>query len=134
MEPENASGRLRNQSGAPRTLPLDATHQEADTGPHSRANRRTHYQLSTLPNGLRVITENMPSVRSIAVGCWVDTGTRDEMTSEAGASHFLEHLLFKGSERYSARFIAESFDAIGAGIECIHVQGQHLLLGPTARS
>ena len=56
----------------------------------------------------------MPSVRSIAVGCWADTGTRDEMTSEAGASHFLEHLLFKGSDRYSARFIAESFDAIGA--------------------
>jgi predicted Zn-dependent peptidase len=73
-----------------------------------------HYELSTLPNGLRVITENMPSVRSIAVGCWADTGTRDELSSEAGASHFLEHLLFKGSERYSARFIAESFDAIGA--------------------
>jgi len=74
----------------------------------------THYELSTLPNGVRVITEHMPSVRSIAVGCWADTGTRDEMSSEAGASHFLEHLLFKGSERYSARFIAESFDAIGA--------------------
>jgi predicted Zn-dependent peptidase len=74
----------------------------------------THYELSTLPNGLRVITETMPSVRSIAVGCWADTGTRDELTTEAGASHFLEHLLFKGSERYSARFIAESFDAIGA--------------------
>ena len=76
--------------------------------------KAAHYDLSTLPNGLRVITENMPSVRSIAVGCWADTGTRDEMPSEAGASHFLEHLLFKGSDRYSARFIAESFDAIGA--------------------
>lgn len=73
-----------------------------------------HYQLSTLGNGLRVITEHMPSVRSIAVGCWADTGTRDEYPNEAGASHFLEHLLFKGSERYSARYIAESFDAMGA--------------------
>lgn len=73
-----------------------------------------HYQLSTLDNGLRVITEHMPSVRSVAVGCWADTGTRDEHSNEAGASHFLEHLLFKGSERYSARFIAESFDSIGA--------------------
>jgi predicted Zn-dependent peptidase len=73
-----------------------------------------HYQLTTLPNGLRVITETMPSVRSIAIGCWVDTGTRDELASEAGASHFLEHLLFKGSDRYSARYIAETFDAIGA--------------------
>jgi predicted Zn-dependent peptidase len=73
-----------------------------------------HYDLTVLPNGLRVITEEMPSLRSIAVGGWVDTGTRDERPSEAGASHFLEHLLFKGSERLSARTIAETFDAIGA--------------------
>ena len=73
-----------------------------------------HYQLTTLPNGLRVITENMPSLRSIAVGCWVDTGTRDELANEAGASHFLEHLLFKGSEKLSARQVSETFDAIGA--------------------
>jgi predicted Zn-dependent peptidase len=73
-----------------------------------------HYELSELPNGLRVITESMPSVRSIAVGLWIDTGTRDEFPAEAGASHFLEHLLFKGSDRYSARFIAETFDSIGA--------------------
>jgi predicted Zn-dependent peptidase len=73
-----------------------------------------HYRLTTVSNGLRVITEAMPSVRSVAVGCWVDTGTRDEALTEAGASHFLEHLLFKGSDRYSARHIAETFDAIGA--------------------
>ena len=73
-----------------------------------------HYELSQLPNSLRVITESMPSVRSVALGLWVDTGTRDELSNEAGASHFLEHLLFKGSERYSARYIAETFDAIGA--------------------
>ncbi|MPZ51672.1 MAG: insulinase family protein [Acidimicrobiia bacterium] len=73
-----------------------------------------HYQLSTLPNGLRVITEEMPSLRSVAIGCWVDTGTRDEAANEAGASHFLEHLLFKGSEKLSARQIAETFDSIGA--------------------
>lgn len=74
----------------------------------------SHYQLTILPNGLRIITEEMPWVRSVAVGCWVDTGSRDELSSEAGASHYLEHLLFKGSERYSARMIAETFDAIGA--------------------
>lgn len=73
-----------------------------------------HYDLSTLPNGLRVITEPMPSLRSVAVGCWVDTGTRDEDPNEAGASHFLEHLLFKGSETLSAREISERFDAMGA--------------------
>lgn len=73
-----------------------------------------HYQLTTLPNGLRVITENMPGIRSVAVGGWVDTGTRDENANEAGASHFLEHLLFKGSEDLSAREISERFDAMGA--------------------
>jgi predicted Zn-dependent peptidase len=50
----------------------------------------------------------------VAVGCWVDTGTRDELPNEAGASHFLEHLLFKGSETMSARQISETFDAMGA--------------------
>jgi predicted Zn-dependent peptidase len=74
-----------------------------------------HYDLTTLPNGLRVITETMPSVRSVAIGCWVDTGTRDEdLSHEHGASHFLEHLLFKGSEKLSAREVSETFDAIGA--------------------
>lgn len=73
-----------------------------------------HYELSTFPNGLRVITESMPAIRSVAVGCWIDTGTRDENANEAGASHFLEHLLFKGSETLSAREVSERFDAMGA--------------------
>ncbi len=72
-----------------------------------------HYRLTTLDSGLRVITEHMPEVRSVAVGCWVDTGTRDEQPNEAGCSHFLEHLLFKGSEELTARAIAEAFDAVG---------------------
>lgn len=73
-----------------------------------------HYDFTTLPNGLRIITETMPSLRSVAMGCWVDTGTRDENENEAGVSHFLEHLLFKGSEKLSAREVNETFDAIGA--------------------
>jgi predicted Zn-dependent peptidase len=73
-----------------------------------------HYDLTTLPNGIRVITEPMPSLRSIALGCWIDTGTRDELPNEHGASHFLEHLLFKGSETLSARQVSEIFDSIGA--------------------
>ncbi|MDA2980116.1 MAG: pitrilysin family protein, partial [Actinomycetota bacterium] len=72
------------------------------------------HELTTLPNGLRVITHHMPTVRSLAIGCWVDTGSRDEIGPEAGASHFLEHLLFKGSEEWSARAISEAFDGIGA--------------------
>ncbi len=76
--------------------------------------RSVHYDLTTLPNGLRVISETMPSLRSEALGCWIDTGTRDESDNEAGVSHFLEHLLFKGSEKLSAREVSETFDAIGA--------------------
>ena len=72
------------------------------------------YELTTLPNGLRIITENMPTLRSVAIGCWVDTGSRDETPIESGASHFLEHLLFKGSDTWSARRISETFDGIGA--------------------
>lgn len=71
-------------------------------------------RLTTLPNGLRVITESMPAVRSATVGCWVDSGSRDETTAEAGCSHFLEHLLFKGSERLTAQDIAQAFDSVGA--------------------
>jgi len=73
-----------------------------------------HFDLTTLPNGLRVISQDMPSVRSVSIGMWVDAGSRDEDPIEAGASHFLEHLLFKGSERFSAQTIADAFDAVGA--------------------
>ena len=64
--------------------------------------------------GLRVITEAVPSVRSVALGLWVRTGSRDEAPGEAGVSHFLEHLLFKGTERHSAIEISELFDGMGA--------------------
>ena len=58
----------------------------------------------------------MPSVRSVAVGLWVRTGSRDEDPAQAGVSHFLEHLLFKGTERYSAIEISELFDGMGASV------------------
>jgi predicted Zn-dependent peptidase len=71
-------------------------------------------QLTELDGGLRVITEVVPSVRSVALGLWVRTGSRDEDPGQAGVSHFLEHLLFKGTERHSAIEIAELFDGMGA--------------------
>jgi predicted Zn-dependent peptidase len=73
-------------------------------------------QLTTLDSGVRVVTEAMPSVRSIALGFWVRTGSRDEGDQQAGLSHFLEHLLFKGTERFSSREIDELFDAMGAEV------------------
>jgi predicted Zn-dependent peptidase len=66
-----------------------------------------------LPSGVRVVTERMPEARSVSVGVWVAVGSRDEPTEVAGASHFLEHLLFKGTEERSARAIAMAVDAVG---------------------
>jgi predicted Zn-dependent peptidase len=68
---------------------------------------------SVLPGGLRVITEAMPGVRSAALGVWVGVGSRDETPSLAGASHFLEHLLFKGTATRSALEISEALEAVG---------------------
>lgn len=68
---------------------------------------------TTLPGGLRVITEAMPGVRSAAVGVWVPVGSRDETPALAGTSHFLEHLLFKGTSARSALDIAAEMDAVG---------------------
>jgi predicted Zn-dependent peptidase len=69
---------------------------------------------SEIADGPRVITETVPSVRSVALGLWVRTGSRDETPAQAGVSHFLEHLLFKGTERHSAIVISELFDGMGA--------------------
>ncbi|HEX2044110.1 MAG TPA: pitrilysin family protein, partial [Gaiellaceae bacterium] len=72
-----------------------------------------NYLLTTLDSGMRVVTEPIPAVRSVAIGFWIGAGSRDEDDAHAGVSHFLEHLLFKGSSRYSAVEIAEVFDAFG---------------------
>jgi predicted Zn-dependent peptidase len=73
-------------------------------------------KVSELGSGVRVVTEEVPSVRSVALGLWVRTGSRDETPAQAGVSHFLEHLLFKGTERYSAIEISERFDGLGASV------------------
>jgi len=70
-------------------------------------------QATQLGNGLRVVTERMPGIRSVSFGVEVGTGSRDEPEAIAGASHFLEHLLFKGTEERSGREISEAVDAAG---------------------
>jgi predicted Zn-dependent peptidase len=67
-------------------------------------------------SGLRVLTERMPGVRSVALGFWVLAGSRDEPPKIGGSSHFLEHLLFKGTKTRSARDIAEAFDFVGGDV------------------
>jgi predicted Zn-dependent peptidase len=66
-----------------------------------------------LASGLRVVTESLPTARSVTIGAWVGSGARDEAPAQSGASHFLEHLLFKGTERRSAREIAEAVESVG---------------------
>jgi predicted Zn-dependent peptidase len=68
---------------------------------------------SVLPGGVRVLTEAMPGLRSATFGCWVGVGSRDEADGHHGSTHFLEHLLFKGTGRRSAMEIASAFDAVG---------------------
>lgn len=70
----------------------------------------------TLTNGLRVVIEKIPTCRSVAFGIWVKTGSRNENETNNGISHFIEHMLFKGTDKYSAKDIAEIFDGIGGNV------------------
>src|SRR5215208_4876013 len=67
-------------------------------------------------SGLRVVSERMPTLRSVALGFWVLAGSRDEPPKISGSSHFLEHLLFKGTTTRSATDIAEAFDSVGGDV------------------
>jgi len=94
--------------------------------------RLTAPELNIQDSGVQVVTEAVPSVRSVALGLWVRTGSRDESPAQAGLSHFLEHLLFKGTERYSAIEIAERLDGLGAAVnaatgkETTHIHARFL--------
>src|SRR2546425_4282283 len=77
------------------------------------ASRADQIRLTELDSGLRVLTERMPDVRSVTIGFWVAAGSRDEEPRVAGVSHFLEHLLFKGTDTRTAKEIADAVDAVG---------------------
>ena len=74
------------------------------------------FTRTTLDSGVTVVTEHMSEVRSVSVGFWFDVGSRDEPDSLAGTSHFLEHLLFKGTPTRTAKDIADAFDAVGGDV------------------
>jgi predicted Zn-dependent peptidase len=74
------------------------------------------YKKTTLPGGLRVLTETMPSVRSASIGIWADVGSALEARERRGISHLVEHMLFKGTQRRSAREIAETMDGVGGNL------------------
>src|SRR6201994_1374800 len=80
---------------------------------HPEAAAESTVRKTVLPGGLRVITEFLPSVRSVALGIWVGVGSRDEDLTHAGATHYLEHLLFKGTGKRTALEISAEMDAVG---------------------
>jgi predicted Zn-dependent peptidase len=97
---------------------LTARAQQPDTTHtiHPGADGAGVVRRTVLPGGLRIVTETMPSVRSAAFGIWVGVGSRDESPADAGASHYLEHLLFKGTARRSALEISAALDAVGGDL------------------
>jgi len=95
-------------------------------------------RMSTLPNGVRILTEVMPQVRSATIGIWADVGSSAEPAERRGVSHLVEHMLFKGTQRRTARRIAEEMDGIGGNLNAFtdkestcyyaHVMDRHLPL------
>jgi predicted Zn-dependent peptidase len=95
-------------------------------------------RMSTLPNGVRILTEAMPHVRSATIGIWADVGSSAEPAERRGVSHLVEHMLFKGTQRRTARRIAEEMDGIGGNLNAFtdkestcyyaHVMDRHLPL------
>ncbi|MFC2150598.1 M16 family metallopeptidase, partial [Calditrichota bacterium] len=71
------------------------------------------YRKTVLDNGVRIVTEKLPNIRSLALGIWFDTGSRDEPDELAGISHFLEHMNFKGTPQRSAAAIARQIEGRG---------------------
>ena len=74
------------------------------------------YRKTVLKNGIRVVTGKIGYVRSVSIGVWIDTGSRDERNDERGVSHFIEHMLFKGTKRRSAKEIASSLESVGGAL------------------
>ena len=100
-------------TGAPGATAAKAAEQSRKTG---RPGDGMGFDRTVLPSGVRVVSERLEGARSVSIGAWVAAGSRDEPAELNGATHFLEHLLFKGTPTRSALEIAKSFDAIGGDI------------------
>src|SRR5258708_2738733 len=82
-----------------------------------RSQKFHNIERTVLPNGVRIVSERMPHVRSVSVGVWIGTGSREETAEESGLSHFIEHMVFKGTKNRTAEQIARSVDSIGGGLD-----------------
>ena len=134
------SARTPRSAGAPRIRPSRAARPTLTAPPEPWPARwRSMIRTDVLPSGLSLATERMADARSVCIGFWVGTGSRDEDDGQAGASHFLEHLLFKGTDERSPSAIAEAVDAVGGDFNAfttkeytsfyIRLLAEHLPLG-----
>lgn len=94
-------------------VPLPLTPQDPGSQLLAGKDEGAPVRRTVLPGGIRVLSEAMPQLRSATVGCWIGVGSRDEAAGHHGSTHFLEHLLFKGTARRSAMDIASALDAVG---------------------
>ena len=96
------------------------------------------YKYKTLKNGLTIVGEEIPYLKSVSLGVWINTGSRLESAKESGVSHFIEHMLFKGTKNRSAKDIARDIDSLGGEInaftnkECtcyyVHLLDEHTVI------
>src|SRR5437868_3856098 len=110
------AGRPLSSTECERDVTLPARAQEPGTTTTIHTEGAGAVRRTVLPGGLRVITETMPTVRSAAFGIWSGVGSRDEAVPDAGASHYLEHVLFKGTRTRSALEISAAIDAVGGDL------------------
>ena len=82
------------------------------------------YQKTILENGIRVVSETIPYVRSVSVGIWANVGSRDETGTENGITHFLEHMVFKGTKNRTVRDIAQSIESLGGYLNAFTTKEQ----------
>ena len=124
----NGKMRLSPQGGAARPARDRRAGEAQDRARRARRRCLVAYRKSALPNGIRLVTETMPHVRSVAVGIWVETGSRREPEALGGISHLIEHLVFKGTA-HALRRGDRPRDRLGGRPDGrVHRQGAHLLL------
>ena len=110
----------------PKPLPLDETRLSIEDGD-------TRIERTILGAGTRVLTQTIPATKSAGVSLWVPVGSRDEGSRTAGSTHFLEHLLFKGTNKRSALDIAVAFDSVGGDVQRRDCSRAHCVLGARSR-
>ena len=86
--------------------------------------RASVYRKTVLDNGIRVVSETIPHLRSVSIGVWANVGSRDEDVRENGISHFLEHMVFKGTKRRNGRQIAQSLESLGGYLNAFTTKEQ----------